>query len=168
MSLSNLNSYRNNPYDGLTKESTDEERIDALFEVLLTSSYPEYLSVQSLKLPLNGESDFNSQVIETGFVDDISGDTGQIKYRLKTNAFKPLKKYGSYSAYLNAKIEEQKTKDAANEEKGNLEIQKLRSDNLKLTQELVDYPKVKKQRDIAMVVAILTLCLLFVKLLLGK
>ena len=40
-------------------------------------------------------------------------------------------------------------------ERENLEMQELRSNNLLLTEQLIDYPKIKRQRNVAYILAIL-------------
>ncbi len=54
------------------------------------------------------------------------------------------------------------------EERWNLEMQKLRSENQKLTTDLVDYAEIKNQRNVLFWVSILTIALLIVKFLSGK
>lgn len=54
------------------------------------------------------------------------------------------------------------------EEKDNLELQKLRSENLKLVNDLADYKTIKKQRNVLFGVSIISLALLILKFVLDK
>ena len=54
------------------------------------------------------------------------------------------------------------------EEKENLEMQKLRSENQVLVNQLIDFPKVKRDRNIAIGVAIVELIVLIATLILSS
>lgn len=79
-----------------------------------------------------------------------------------------LEEYGCYSRYLAVtKAQELKEKTETDEIKM-LELQKLRTENLLLTDQLVDLPKVKNQRNIIFAVALVELLLILLGLLFKK
>lgn len=62
------------------------------------------------------------------------------------------------------KLEQVKKEVAQSDERKNLEVQKLRSENIKLVNELVDYNKIKIQRNVLFIISIISASLLLLKL----
>lgn len=136
---------QNHDYDGLSDNSSDLQKIDAFFAVLLKSSYGEYVDTWKLKLKHNQQSYFEALLLETGFVFDDSGNAEQTRFKLTSRATILLNKYGSYSNYLSQVEKEQAIQRTKAEEKENLEMQKLRGEVDDLTNRLFDYDDVKSR-----------------------
>ncbi|WP_462219693.1 hypothetical protein [Ferruginibacter sp.] len=156
----------NNDYDGLNENSTDLERIDVFLKILLDGT--NYLDYESLYVADNKEELFKAKLLATGFVSESISQSEVCK--LTTQGQLALDEYGSYSAYSNAQIEEQNTKDLANEEKENLQMQKLRSDVIDITNKLSDYKKTQDRAKmsfylsiLAVILAALTILLKFIQ-----
>ena len=92
----------NHDYDGLDENSSDLQRLDAFFAILLKSTYGEYVDTQKLKLKYNQQSYFEALLLETGLVIDDSGAAEQTRFILTSKAIVQLNKYGSYSNYKQA------------------------------------------------------------------
>ena len=92
----------NHDYDGLDENSSDLQRLDAFFAILLKSTYGEYVDTHKLKLKYNQQSYFEALLLETGLVVDDSGAAEQTRFILTSKAIVQLNKYGSYSNYKQA------------------------------------------------------------------
>jgi hypothetical protein len=144
MSIINVAS-ENHDYDGLNDNSSDSQRLDAFFAVLLKSSYGEYVDTWKLKLKHNQQSYFEALLLETGFVVDDSGDAEHTRFKLTSKATILLNKYGNYSNFI-SQVEKEKTIQRTKaEEKETLEMQKLRGEVDDLTNRLFDYDNVKSR-----------------------
>ena len=107
----------NHDFDGLNDDSSDLQRLDAFFAVLLKSPHGEYVETWKLKLKHNQQTYFEALLLETELVSDDSGSTEQTRLKLNSKAIVLLNKYGSYSNYKQA-LEAQYNKqnqDAFNE-----------------------------------------------------
>jgi hypothetical protein len=131
----------NHDYDGLNDNSSDLQRLDAFFAVLLKSSYGEYVDTWKLKLKHNQQSYFKALLLETRFIVDDSGDAEQTGFKLTSKATILLNKYGSYSNFI-SQVEKEKTIQRTKaEERETLEMQ-LRGEVDDLTNRLFDYDDV--------------------------
>ena len=92
----------NHDFDELTENSSDLQRLDVLFAILLKSTYGEYVDTWKLKLKQNKQSYFEALLLETGLVIDDSGSAEQTRFILTSKAIVQLNKYGSYSNYKQA------------------------------------------------------------------
>jgi len=92
----------NHDYDGLDENSSDLQRLDAFFSILLKSTYGEYVNTHELKLKYNQQSYFEALLLETGLVIDDSGAAEQTRFILTSKAIVQLNKYDSYSNYKQA------------------------------------------------------------------
>ena len=92
----------NHDYDGLNDNSSDLQRLDVFFALLLKSCYGEYVDTHKLNLKYNQQSYFEALLLETGFVVDDSGDAEQTRFKLTSKAIVLLEKYGRYSNYKQA------------------------------------------------------------------
>ena len=115
---------RNTDYDGLNENSTELQRLDTFFAVLLKSYYGEYVDTYKLKLKHNQQAYFESLLHETGFVVDDSGDAEQTRFKLTSKATVILNKHGSFSNYL-SDIERQKLRSMTETDKMNLLLNQL-------------------------------------------
>jgi hypothetical protein len=123
----------NHDYDGLDKNSSDLQRLDAFFAILLKSSYGEYVDTHKLKLKYNQQSYFEALLLETGLVIDDSGAAEQTRFILTSKAIVQLNKYGSYSNYKQAMDNHytKQSQDASYEKELKNQINTLTLDALK-------------------------------------
>jgi hypothetical protein len=129
--MSNLN------YNGLNENSSDLERLDALFAVMMKSpQHGEYVDCLNFKIDHSKQSIFESKVLETDFVDDISRPSEQTRFKLKNKAILLLDKYGTYSRY----IEYLKQQGESNQSE-NLQQKKLTDKIAALTLEALERDK---------------------------
>ena len=89
----------NHDYDGINENSSDLERLDVFFAILLKAHYPEYIDSWKLKLNVNQINHFEALVFETGLVTDESSLNEQTSFKLTSKGVIVLNKYGSYSKY---------------------------------------------------------------------
>ena len=123
----------NHDYDGLDENSSDLQRLNAFFVILLKSTYGEYVDTHKLKLKYNQRSYFEALLLETGLVIDDSGAAEQTRFILTSKAILQLNKYGSYSNYKQA-IENRyikQSQDASNEKELKTQINTLTLEALK-------------------------------------
>ena len=123
----------NHDYDGLNDNSSDLQRLDVFFALLLKSYYGEYVDTHKLNLKYNQQSYFEALLLETGLVVDDSGDAEQTRFKLTSKAIVLLEKYGSYSNYKQA-IDNHNIKqsqDASYEKELKNQINTLTLDTLK-------------------------------------
>ena len=126
-------SFPDNDYNGLTDNSTDLERLDACFAVLLKKDYGEYVDTYKLKLRHDQQTYFESLLLETGLVFDDSRSTEQTRLKLTSKAIVLLNKYGSYSDYKQAIDQHyiKQSQDASYEKELKNQIHTLTLDALK-------------------------------------
>ena len=136
---------QNHDYDGLNDNSSDLQRLDVFFAVLLKSSFGEYVDTWKLKLKHDQQSNFEALLLETGFVFDDSGDAEQTRFKLTSKATIALNKYGSFSNYISHVEKEKAIQRTKAEERETLEMQKLRGEVDDLTNRLFDYDDVKSR-----------------------
>lgn len=144
MSILNTAS-ENHDYNSLNENSFDSQRLDTYFAILLKQEHGEYISTSKLKLKSSQQSYFEALINETGLALDVSGNSGQTRFKLNSKGIVLLNKYGSYSNYLSHKEEELKIQRTKTEERENLEMQKLRGEVDDLTNRLLDYDDVKSR-----------------------
>lgn len=144
MSILNI-APENHDFDGLNENSSDLQRLDAFFAVLLKSSYGEYLNTWKLKLKYSQQTYFESLLLETGLVVDDSGDAEQTHFKLTSKATVLLNKYGSYSNFISQVEKEETIQRTKAEERENLELQQLRTNVKILTDQHLDYLKDRKR-----------------------
>jgi hypothetical protein len=123
----------NHDYEGLNDNSSDLERLDKFFAVLLKSPYGDYVDTWKLKLKHNQQSYFEALLLDTGLVFDDSGSAEQTRLKLLPKAIVLLNKYGSYSNYKKA-IDQQllkQSQDASYEKDLKNQIHTLTLDALK-------------------------------------
>ena len=123
----------NHDYDGLNDNSSDLQRLDVFFALLLKSYYGEYVDTHKLNLKYIQQSYFEALLLETGLVVDDSGDAEQTRFKLTSKAIVLLEKYGSYSNYKQA-IDNHNIKqsqDASYEKELKNQINTLTLDTLK-------------------------------------
>lgn len=96
---------KENPYEGLTKDSSNEERLNAFFKDLQKSMYPVFVDCHLLGMKNfnNEQAFFEASLIETGFVELIDNPNEQNKFKLKPKGFIMIAKYGSYLNYIESK-----------------------------------------------------------------
>lgn len=114
----------NHDYDSLNENSSDLERLDVFFAILIKPYYGEYVYTWKLKLKPNQQSYFEALLLETGFVFDDSSETEQRRFKLTSKATILLNQHGSYLNYLSS-IERQKLKSMTETEKMNLLLNQL-------------------------------------------
>jgi len=135
----------NHDYDGLDDNSSDLQRLDVFFAILLKSTYGEYVDTWKLKLKHNQQIYFESLLLETGLVVDDSGSAEQSRFKLTSKGTVLLNKYGSYSNFI-SQVEKEKTiQRTKTEERENLELQQLRTNVKILTDQHLDYLKDRKR-----------------------
>lgn len=123
----------NHDYDSLNENSSDLQRLDVFFAILLKSTYGEYVDTHKLKLKYNQKSYFEALLFETGLVIDDSGVAEQTRFILTSKAIVQLNKYGSYSNYKQAIDNHyiKQSQDASNEKELKNQINVLTIDALK-------------------------------------
>jgi preprotein translocase subunit Sss1 len=89
----------NHDYDGLNENSSDLDRLDKFFAILLKTPHGEYVDTWKLKIKHNQQSYFEALLLDTGLVVDGSGSAEQTRLKLTSKAIVLLNKYGSYSNY---------------------------------------------------------------------
>jgi hypothetical protein len=149
-------SYSSNPdYDSLNENSSDIERLDVVFKILQKSHGSIWLQYSKLFIKEADRKLFDAKLQQTGLV-KVEKSKMNPTYQLNDDGLLFLDKHKSYSAYseqLNKIISHQNNKF---EEKENLELENLRSQNALLLSQLVDYPKVKAQKRTANIIAIIS------------
>lgn len=153
-------------YIGITESSTDEEKLNVVFKVLHQNRIPIYLAYRKLKIHQNKEKLFDAKLINTNFVD--VGETGayQPNFILNHAGHLMLEEYGDYIKYIQTQQVKQKELSNKKEEKENLEMQKLRTENIVLLDKLTDFPNIKKERNWLRIIAIIELLAILVGLIL--
>ena len=168
MKKTNWNS--NPDYAGIDENSTDLQKLDVVFNILKKTNSMIAIHYRELFIEHDKEPIFDAKLLSTDLVEDIKTSQGQYNpyFKLNNKGLLVFEQFNSYSSFKEAENNHLKSKHERIEEKENLEMQKLRSENIKLVNELADYSSIKKQRNIATAVAIVSLILLFVRLMLGK
>ncbi|HTB51501.1 MAG TPA: hypothetical protein VK718_01910 [Ferruginibacter sp.] len=95
-----------NFYEGLTKDSSNRERLNAFFKALQKSYYPVYVDCHLLGMTNfnNEQAAFEASLTETGFVELVDENPNeQNKFKLKPKGFAMLAEHGSYLNYLESK-----------------------------------------------------------------
>ena len=77
-----------------------------------------------------------------------------------------IEKSGEYIVERTVDNDDYIIKKNTNYEKRNLEIQQLRSDNIRLVNENIDFPKIVKQRNVLFIIAIVELLAILLSLIL--
>jgi hypothetical protein len=123
----------NHDYDGLDENSSDLQRLDAFFAILLKSTYGAHVDTHKLKLKYNQQSYFEALLLETGLVVDDSGTAEQTRFILTSKAIVQLNKYGSFSNYKQAVDNHniKQSQDASYEKELKKQINSLTLDALK-------------------------------------
>ena len=123
----------NNDFNELTENSSDLQRLDVFFAILLKSTYGEYVDTWKFKLKQNQQSYFEALLLETGLVTDDSGSAEQTRFILTSKAIVQLNKYGSYSNYKQAIDNHyiKQSQDASSEKELKNQINTLTLDALK-------------------------------------
>jgi hypothetical protein len=165
MPLSNILNEQLN-YDSLNDNSTDIQRLDVFFSILSRQEHGEYVSTHKLKLKRSDQMYFEAILNETGLAFDDSGMAEQTRFKLNSKGIVVLKKFGSYSNYLQHLQKEFKEQSSKSEERDNLEMQQLRTDNILKTNQLVDYETTKRHLRYSMIANIILVLITFVQLLL--
>jgi hypothetical protein len=151
-----------------TDPGNESERLELIFRALVVRSF--FITVNSL---VKGEfnwrhltdlqiEDITSQIIATNLV-EYKKDGYHYSILVKPHSKVTLQKFGnSYLQYL----ESLNQKSERLQEKGNLEMQKLRAEVEKLVNDLGDYPITKKRARISYGISILSIPLAAISLLL--
>ena len=92
---------RNTDYDSIKESSTDEERLDIVFKVLLKAYTPIWLDYAKLRIPFNKEKLFNAKLRSTELVSERpSHGAYNPEFSLNERGFLILDKHGSYLNYI--------------------------------------------------------------------
>jgi len=153
-------SWNSNPdYDGINENSTDLEKLEVVFKILKKTNSVIAIDYRKLFIDYKKEKVFNAKLINTGLVEDIITSPGQYNpyFKLNNQGLLVFEEYETYSTFKEAVDNHVQNKNVKNKEKENLEIQKLRSENIKLVNDLSDYEKVKRQRNNAYKMAFISL-----------
>lgn len=161
----------NYDYDGLSENSTDNEKLDVVFKILQKSHSPVFLAYDLLFIPTEKKSVFDAKLKNTKLV-TVYESKMDPTFQLNSDDLLFLDKYGSYSNYIRQIQNVQQIKIAKQEERENLEMLKLRHEVDDLTNRLLDYDSTKRRsvrsERIAIAAVILTAIGLVLQWLLHK
>lgn len=161
-----------NEFEGINENSTDDERLNKAIEILVDKISYENLNYNKLCIPNNKEELFDGKLKDTGFVMLKQRPTAyHPDFKLNHNGRLMLEKYGSYLEYkkwFEESTKEQNKKDDEIKERANqkyiLEIQSLKANirnldaNIQhLENQLRDYPRIKRERKIFLIAAIISI-----------
>ena len=154
-------------YVNINSTSTDEEKINAVIDFLSKSNAGYSLLYDKLFIPVGKEILFNEKLKATGLVTTSHGHTQDRPFfHLNEEGRIMIAEYDNFINYHKIKtIQTQKELNAI-QEKENLELQKLRSENMLLTDQLTDFPKVKSDRKALFIIAMIELLVIIVGLIL--
>ncbi len=148
----------NNDYDGLNENSTDAERLDVAFKILLKSHSPIWLDYRKLFVKNGKERAFDVKLKDTRLVDYNDSNGYNPTYKINDMGIKVFEAYSKFSDFANAVQEREKEKNEKQEVKENLEMQKLRGEVDALSKRLYDYDSTKKRAirgDILSIIAVI-------------
>lgn len=92
---------RDENYDSINENSSNDEKLDIVFRLLVEESIYNYIHYEKLFINYNQQPVFNARIEGTGFVDCQQPDGSQKMYRLKSEARILLDKYdNSFLKYL--------------------------------------------------------------------
>lgn len=157
----------NNNYDGLNENSTDEEKLDAVFKMLLDCDSIALLDYDKLFISGNKETLFEAKLIATGLVEATRSTPGQYNpyFRLNNAGVLAFEHFENYSAYKKGQDAYLKSEKEKLEAKENLEMQQLITNVSLLTNQLSDYDNVKLKAKRALIYAGLAVLIAAISLL---
>jgi len=144
-----------NGYDDLNSFSSDDERLNVVFNILAKEDDYTFIDHSKLFISPDREHLFNAKLKITGLV-DYSENTNRLNpaFKLNQKSVTILEKYGSYLKYMDSlrAIKGQKVESEA--DKQTLELEKLKGENKFLSLELGVYSQLKQQNMILIFIAI--------------
>jgi len=147
--------FRDPDYDGLNKDSTNLDRLNIIFKQLLEANGMMTIRYTQLGVTTNShEKTIDAMLIATGLVDHEQGSIHK-RFELKPHAYLELGRFNNFSEYNKSAIESHQIKSQKDEKKENLEMENLISQNQKLLEDLIELPKIKKQRNALFIFSII-------------
>lgn len=92
---------RNTDYDNIKESSTDDEKLDVVFKILLKAYCPIWLDYHRLFISFDKEKLFNAKLRSTMLVNERNSQGAyNPEFSLNDGGLLLLEKYGSYLNYI--------------------------------------------------------------------
>lgn len=144
-------------YLNITPTSSEQEKMNAVFDFLSKSNNGYSLLYDRLFIPDGKEILFDKKLLDTKFVRTSSGKTGFPFFHFTEEGKIMLAQYGNFLNYHKIQTAQNQKLQSVIEERENLDLENLRSQNALLLSQLVDFPKIKSNRNALFIIAMIEL-----------
>ena len=145
-------------YLSINSNSTDEEKINAIIDFLPKSNAGYSLLYDKLFIPEGKEILFNKKLTSTELVTTSPGLTqNRPFFHLNEEERLIIAEHGNFLNYNKIQTAQNQKLQSAIEERENLDLENLRSQNALLQSQLVDFPKIKSNRNAFFIIAVIEL-----------